>query len=57
MLSVLNKWKAGDIFKALTNSDDFLFANGTWVNFRDKLLDGNVGVLIHVWINIGLQRL
>lgn len=53
----MNKWKAGDIFKALTNSDDFLFANGTWVNFRDKLLDGNVGVLIHVWINIGLQRL
>lgn len=44
------------ISKTLTNADDFLFANGDWVNFCDKLLDGNVRVLIHVWINISLQR-
>lgn len=41
----------------LTNADDFLFADGDRVNFCDKLLDGNVRVLIHVWINVSLQRL
>lgn len=45
------------IVKERTNTDDFLFANGTGVNFGDKLLDGNVRVLIHVWINVSLQRL
>lgn len=43
--------------KAHTNTDDFLFADGSRVNFCDKLLDCNIWVLIHVWINVSLQRL
>lgn len=43
--------------KTLTDTNDFLFADSTRVDFCDKLLDGNVRVLIHVWINVGLQRL
>lgn len=47
----------GSILKTLTDTDDFLFADCTGVDFCDKLLDGNIRVLIHVWINISLKRL
>lgn len=50
----MRKWV---VLKTLTDTDDFLFADGAGVDFRDKLLDGNVRVLVHVWINISLKRL
>lgn len=40
-----------------TDADGFLFADRNRVNFGDKLLDGNVWVLVHVRVNVGLQRL
>lgn len=48
---------SSSFYETLTNTDDFLFADGRGVNFFDKLLDGDIRILIHVWINIGLQRL
>lgn len=44
------------IYKPLTYTNDFLFANSIRVNFCDKLLDGSVWVLIRVRINVSLQR-
>lgn len=38
----------------LTNTNDFLFANGAGIDLCDKLLDGDVRVLVHVRINVSL---
>lgn len=45
------------VFFLHTDTDSFLFADGKRVYFGDKLLDCNVWVLVHVRINVSLQRL
>lgn len=42
---------------SLTSSNDFLFAYVAGVDFSGKLQDGYVGVLVCMWIHVGLQRL
>lgn len=41
----------------LTRADDFLLGNGAGMDLRGKLEDGDVGILVHVWVHVGLQRL
>lgn len=49
--------KQTTVFYSHTHADGFLFADGDWVYFSDKLLDCNVRVLVHVRINVSLQGL
>ena len=46
-------WKA----VLLTCTNNLLFGNGAGVDLSGKLEDGDVGILVHVWVNVGLQRL